>query len=223
MDPSVASPCDMTDHNAQAKPEPGIVGLVVAGGRSLRFGGEKALAMLQGRPLLLWAAQRLQGSCSLVAVNARAGTGAEALAREQGFPVLHDAAGDAAGPLAGVRAGLAWAQARGARTLAVSPCDAPLLPQELLPRLLAAAATGAAVAETPEGLEPLCAVWPVSALPAVTAALAHGAHPPTWRVLESLHAAHVRFDDVAAFANVNTQAELAALALRFAPPAHCAS
>lgn len=209
----------MSDRDATAKPVARIVGLVVAGGRSVRFGGEKAVAVLQGRPLLLWAARRLQGSCSRVAVNARPGTGAETLAREQGFPVLHDVAGDAAGPLAGVRVGLQWAQAQGAGALAVSPCDAPLLPQDLYPRLLAAAAAGAAVAETPEGVEPLCAVWPVSALPAVTAALAQGAHPPTWRVLESLSAAHVRFDDAAAFANINTQAELAALALRHTPRA----
>lgn len=32
-----------------------VVGLVIAGGRSLRFGGEKAVAQLAGRPLLLWA------------------------------------------------------------------------------------------------------------------------------------------------------------------------
>ena len=194
----------------------GVAGLVTAGGRSVRFGSEKAVALLQGRALLLWATARLQGSCARVAVNARPGSAAAALAQEHAFTVIHDAPGDASGPLAGVKAGLQWAAACGAHTLAVSPCDAPLLPPDLFPRLLAGAQGGAAMAETPVGLEPLCAVWPVSALAKVTAALEHGAHPPTWRLLESLGARHVRFEDATAFVNLNTRADLAAVAGRLA-------
>lgn len=191
-----------------------MVGVVIAGGRSVRFGGEKAAAELAGKPLLLWAALRLGRSCASVAVNARPGTEAEAIARGAGLPVLHDAPGDAAGPLAGVKAGLAWAAARGADAVAVSPCDAPLLPNDLFVSLIAAAGTGAAMAETPDGRQPLCSVWPVSALAKVTAALVDGAHPPTWSMLESLGAARVGFQDPEAFANINTRADLAAIAGR---------
>jgi molybdopterin-guanine dinucleotide biosynthesis protein A len=189
-----------------------VAGVVLAGGRSVRFGGEKAAALLAGRPLLLWAAQRLLRSCGAVAINTRPGTEAESLAQTAGLTVLHDAAGDAAGPLAGVRVGLVWAHGLGARALAVSPCDAPLLPDDLFPRLIDAAGAGAAMAATPDGRQPLCAVWPVSALPAVEAALAGGAHPPTWRVLESVGARSVQFDRPEAFANLNTRADLAAIA-----------
>jgi molybdopterin-guanine dinucleotide biosynthesis protein A len=191
-----------------------LVGVVIAAGRSLRFGTEKATAELLGKPLLDWAAERLGRSCALVAVNARPGSDTERLARARDLPVLHDAPGDARGALAGVRAGLAWAEQLGARTLAVSPCDAPLLPDDLFERLSRAAGVGAAVAETADGRQPLCSVWPVSALPTVAAALAAGAHPPTWRVLESLSAARVVFDDAAAFANINTRADLADIAAR---------
>lgn len=191
-----------------------VAGVVLAGGRSVRFGGEKAAAQLAGRPLLMWAVERLKGSCGAVAVNARPGTEAEALARAAGLTILHDAAGDAAGPLAGVKAGLAWAQSLGARSLAVSPCDAPLLPGDLFARLIAAAGAGAAMAETSDGRQPLCAVWPVGALSAVVAALAGGAHPPTWRVLESVGARHVHFEPPEAFANLNTRADLEAVAAR---------
>jgi molybdenum cofactor guanylyltransferase len=193
-----------------------VAGVVLAGGRSVRFGGEKAAALLGGTPLVMWAARRLERSCVAVAVNARSGTEAETLARAAGLPVLHDAAGDAAGPLAGVRAGLLWAQRLEAQALAVSPCDAPLLPDDLFTRLIEAAAEGAAMAETGDGRQPLCAVWPVSALAEVAAALAGGAHPPTWRVLESLNARHVHFENAAAFANLNTRADLAAVAARCA-------
>jgi len=191
-----------------------IAGVVIAGGRSLRFGGEKAVAALQGRPLLLWATGRLQLACAAVAVNARPGTEAAALAAAAGFPVLHDLPGDPDGPLSGVRAGLLWAQGLGARALAVSPCDAPLLPPDLFQRLIDAAGEGAALAETDEGRQPLCALWPVRALEQLSAALAGGAHPPTWRVLEALGAVKVRFDAAGDFANLNTREDLERLEAR---------
>jgi molybdopterin-guanine dinucleotide biosynthesis protein A len=195
-------------------PSNSVAGVVIAGGRSVRFGGEKAAAILAGRPLLMWAARRLQASCSAVAVNARPGTEAEALARAAGLTLLQDTPGDALGPLAGVKVGLIWAQQIGARSLAVSPCDAPLLPEDLFVRLIKEAGSGAAMAETSEGHQPLCAIWPVSALPAVTDALANGAHPATWMLLESVGAKRVRFHSAEAFANVNTRPDLAAIAGR---------
>lgn len=185
-----------------------LLGVVIAGGRSLRFGGEKAVAEFDGRPLLLWAVERLRRACIDVAVNARPGTEAEALARAQGLTVLVDAAGDPDGPLAGVKAGLAWARERGVASLAVSPCDAPLLPDDLYPRLHAMAGAGAAMAETREGRQPLCAIWPVAALPRLSAALEGGAHPATWRMLEELGAVKVGFDPPETFANLNTREDL---------------
>ena len=191
-----------------------VVGLVLAGGRSVRFGGEKAVALLEGRTLLAWAAERLRTVCRDVAINVRPETEAEAVAQEQGFATLDDEPGDASGPLAGVKVGLIWAEEQGATTLAVSPCDAPLLPEDLYVRLLAGADGGAAMAETSEGRQPLCALWPVTALPAVRAALADGAHPPTWQMLERVGAHKVLFDDTQAFANINTRDDLVAIEAR---------
>jgi molybdopterin-guanine dinucleotide biosynthesis protein A len=200
---------------SESKLPPGsVVGVVIAGGRSVRFGGEKAVAVLAGQPLLMWAVRRLQRSCAAVAVNTRPDTEAEALAQKEGLVVLHDAPGDPAGPLAGVKAGLTWAQSLGAGAIAVSPCDVPLLPDDLFTRLIGAAAGGAAIAETADGRQPLCAVWPVSALAKITTALAGGAHPPTWLMLESIGATPVHFQTPEAFANVNTRADLAAIAGR---------
>ena len=204
----------MTLHFEQLPLSGGVIGVVIAGGRSVRFGGEKAVAGLAGKSLLMWAATRLARSCLAVAINARPDTEAEALARAEGLTGLHDMPGDAAGPLSGVKVGLQWAQELGASAIAVSPCDVPLLPQNVFARLIEAAGTGAAMAETSEGHQPQCAVWPVSALPKLTAALANGAHPPTWLMLESIGAVRVRFAPPEAFANVNTRADLAAIAGR---------
>lgn len=191
-----------------------IIGLVLAGGRSVRFGGEKAVALLEGRPLLLWAAERLHTICASVAINVRPGTEAEAVGRTQGVPTLYDEEGDASGPLAGVKAGLIWAEHLHARMLAVSPCDAPLLPDDLYVRLLERADGGAAMAVTVDGSQPLCALWPVAALPVVREALAGGAHPPTWQLLERLGARKVFFEDPKAFTNINTRDDLAAAEVR---------
>jgi molybdopterin-guanine dinucleotide biosynthesis protein A len=193
-----------------AVPAGDVAGLVLSGGRSSRFGGEKAAALLDGKPLLAWAAERLQAACAPVAVSARPGSEAEGLAGA--MPVLHDRPGDPDGPLAGVRAGLAWARAIGARALAVTPCDAPLLPADLYARLIAAAGVGAAVAEAGGRPQSLCAVWPVSALPALEAAIAGGEHPAVWRLLDEINAVRVRFDDAEAFANLNTREDLARIA-----------
>jgi molybdopterin-guanine dinucleotide biosynthesis protein A len=194
-----------------------VVGLVLAGGRSVRFGGEKAVATLDGRTLLEWAAQRLRSVAADVTANVRAGTEAEAVAKSLGLPTLYDEAGDALGPLAGVKVGLMWAAEQGARLLAVSPCDAPLLPDNLYVRLLEQADGGAAMAETRDGPQPLCALWPVTALPAIREALVGGAHPPTWQMLERVGARKVRFERPEEFANINTRDDLAAVETRRSP------
>jgi molybdenum cofactor guanylyltransferase len=191
-----------------------VVGLVLAGGRSVRFGGEKAVALLEGRPLLAWAAERLRTVCRTVAINVRPGTEAESVTKSLGLPALYDEVGDALGPLAGVKVGLIWAEEQGVHTLAVSPCDAPLLPDDLYVRLLEQAEGGAALAETGDGRQPLCALWPITALPAVREALVDGAHPPTWQILERIGARRVLFDDTPAFANINTRDDLATVAAK---------
>jgi molybdopterin-guanine dinucleotide biosynthesis protein A len=204
----------MAQGQTQDTPTRSVAAMVLAGGRSVRFGGEKAAAPLKGKPLILWAAERLLAECGPVAINARPGTQSEAIARAAGYPVLHDLEGDPLGPLAGVRVGLIWARSIGADSLAVSPCDVPLLPADLYARLVRAAGAHAAMAETRDGRQPLCAVWPVSALETVEAAIAGGAHPPTWRVLEAVGVARVMVDPPEAFANLNTQDDLAAIAAR---------
>jgi molybdopterin-guanine dinucleotide biosynthesis protein A len=191
-------------------PDPDVAGLVLSGGRSSRFGGEKAAALLDGKPLLLWAVQRLQAVCADIAVSARPGSEAEALAAA--LPVVHDRLGDPDGPLSGIRAGLQWARDIGAQVLAVSPCDAPLLPAELAARLPAEADGGAAVAEAGGLAQSLCAVWPVSALRAVEGAIAAGRHPPVWKLLDEIGAVRVTFDDAGAFANLNTREDLERIA-----------
>lgn len=175
-----------------------IAGLVLAGGRSTRFGSEKAVALFRGRPMMAWPLAALAEVCEAVAVSARAGGGAAALARENDFEVLTDDPSAPEGPLAGVAAGMAWARDHGCAKLLTLPCDAPLVGPAELRRLIAKAGARGAMAVTAQGPEPLVALWPTSELPENLSG-----HPPLHAVLRQLGAVEVRFEDAAPFANMN--------------------
>jgi molybdopterin-guanine dinucleotide biosynthesis protein A len=115
-----------------------------------------------------------------------------------------------------VLAGLRWTRGAG-ELLLTAPCDAPLLPQDLADRLLAAiGAAPAAVARSPGGLQPLCAVWRTMMIRPLKAALADGLHPPAHRLLTDANAVVVDFPDEAAFLNVNTPEDFAEAERRLA-------
>jgi len=186
-------------------------GLLLAGGRSTRFGSEKAVAAF-GDGVLMDAAASLLGDCATFAVSAPVGSGAAAHAAARGVEVLHDDPKHAPGPLAGVCAGLVWAEARGFAALATAPCDCPALPENLFEALAAGMGDApAAYAATHGGVHPLCAVWRTALAGPLRAALAGGEHPAVHGLLAAQGARVILFSDEDAFANANTEAALASL------------
>lgn len=120
---------------------PRVTGIVLAGGRSTRFGGDKLAVEIGGRPLLHLAIDAVAGVVDeIVVVVARDGPG-PALPPDSLVPVV--VARDAVagqGPLAGLAAGLAAAS----HPLALlvggdQPALRPALLRELLRRLTPAA------------------------------------------------------------------------------------
>jgi molybdopterin-guanine dinucleotide biosynthesis protein A len=180
-----------------------VAGVVLAGGASSRMGRPKALMPFLGRPLALRALDRLRPQVERVYLNVRETTPPLAAL---GARLVEDApAWRGAGPLAGVAAGLAQARFDGLNFLATLPCDAPFAPHDFVARLTPAG--GAAVGVASSGWEPMFALWPVSALAQVEAALAGGRGSPR-DVLEALGATEVAFPDEA-FVNLNTAQEFA--------------
>lgn len=179
-----------------------MIGVVLAGGASSRFGGQaKGLAHFRGRAMALAVADMLAAFCARVVIEAQPDAGYGAL----GLPLAHAAAGhEGKGPLAGLAAGLSLAG--GDAAVAFAPCDMPLLTPAVYQALTAAGA-GGAYAKTAAGVEPLVAVLPGKALPTLLRALDR--EPPrTHVVLDQAGARTVLFEDPAPFTNVNTPADL---------------
>jgi molybdopterin-guanine dinucleotide biosynthesis protein A len=198
-------------------PTAAVTGLVLAGGRGSRLGGtDKGLLELDGQPLVQTVARRLSGQVGPLLLSANRNLDRY---RALGFEPLIDGPYPNAGPLAGLRAGLL---ACATPWLLAVPCDMPLLPAELCRRLLQAAAFDDPRARVPfdgERHHYACLLLPHTALAQVEACLESGRRS----LRELLHALGWIGVDFAAsgphgFSNINTPADLAALAHPAEPP-----
>lgn len=187
-----------------------VTGVILAGGRARRMGGEdKGLLDLAGRPLVERALAALAPQVSAVLINANRN-----LERYGAFghPVVADRSGDFSGPLAGMAAALAQAATP---WIATVPCDCPLIPADLVARLHAVQARDdaeLAVAHDGERLQPVFALISRELLPSLEGFLAEGE-----RKIDRWYARHrvarADFSDrPEAFLNVNTPQDLARLA-----------
>lgn len=107
-----------------------ITGVVLAGGRGSRMGGaDKGLQNFNGMPLALNALMRLQLQVGHCMLNANRNLAAY---ESFGVPVWPDGLSDYAGPLAGFLTALEQCETP---WLATVPCDSPLFPLDMVPRL----------------------------------------------------------------------------------------
>ncbi len=184
----------------------GVTGIVLAGGRGQRMGGaDKGLELLGTRPMVELVIARFAPQVDELLVIANRN-----LERYGSFGhrVVSDAIGDFAGPLAGLHRGMCEA----ANDLVCTvPCDSPFLPTDLVERLRTPVTSGAdlAVATTGGKQQPVFCLCRRSLLPQLEAYLASGQRRfDAWYA--ALRMVAVSFDDDAAFANINTAAELRA-------------
>ena len=157
----------MAETSAPSSP---IAGLILAGGQGRRMGGDKALRLLGGKPLLGHAITRASPQVGPLAISAN---GSVRLA-DFGLPILADGVPSFAGPLAGILAGLDWAAALGVALIASFPCDAPFFPLDLVARLAEARQREGAVlacATSAGRMHPVFGLWPTSLRAALRVAL----------------------------------------------------
>lgn len=104
----------------------GILGVVLAGGLSSRFGTDKAEALYRGRTLLDWSVAHLKSVADAVVVAGR---------RHPAHGWVDDRPHDGLGPLGGIAGALALAAERGMDHVLSLPCDTPDVPHALLVEL----------------------------------------------------------------------------------------
>jgi molybdopterin-guanine dinucleotide biosynthesis protein A len=168
-----------------------ILGVVLAGGESTRFGGDKALAELGGRTLLSRAVEELSGWCEYVVIAGR----------EIGpAPCIPDWPRAGMGPLGGIAAGLHHAQDMDFDSVLTCGVDAPDLPENLL----------AMLSPPPKYLEdqPVIGHWPASAASKVETILESEGRHSMKAFAGAIGAKAVKSG--AKPANINTRADLAA-------------
>jgi len=170
---------------------PVILGVVLAGGQSTRFGSDKALAELGGQTLLARAFDTLTGFCELVVIAGRdKGPG----------HVIPDWPRPGMGPLAGIAAALHLARDEGYESVLSIGVDSVGLPENLLDLLSPA----------PAYLEsqPVVGHWPAGAVDGLeTLLLAEGKHSML-AFAGAIGATAVKIS--ATPANINTPADLTA-------------
>ncbi|WP_309084358.1 molybdenum cofactor guanylyltransferase MobA [Chelativorans sp.] len=138
-----------------------VAGIILAGGKSSRMGGgDKALHLLAGRPILTHVADRLGRQVDVLAINAN---GDPARFTEFGLAVVADPQPDL-GPLGGVLAGLLWARSHACPCALTVACDTPFFPEDLVKRLRDAADQPDRIVQSSSGgrTHPTFALWPVS-------------------------------------------------------------
>lgn len=192
-----------------------ITGIVLAGGRGRRMGGEdKGLLPFHGRPLVSHALDALGKVAGSRLINANRNLEAYA---SLGFPIIQDANDRFDGPLAGL---LSAMRAAATPYVLTVPCDTPRLTGILLQRLadrLPGSDAAIAVADDGERLHPVVMLAETRLAEDLQAYLDAGE-----RKVEHWIRRHrwvsVDFSDAAdALANINTPDDLAALETRGLP------
>jgi molybdopterin-guanine dinucleotide biosynthesis protein A len=170
-----------------------ILGVVLAGGQSTRFGSDKALAELGGRTLLARAFDTLSGFCELVVVAGRE--------RGPGHRCIPDWPHANMGPLAGIAAALRIARDEGYASVLSCGVDSVDLPENLLEQL----SPPPAYVES----QPVVGHWPTGAVDAIETLLLSEAKHSMLAFARAIGATAVKID--AKPANINTPADLAAM------------
>lgn len=169
-----------------------ILGAVLAGGRSTRFGSDKALACLDGQSLLARAVASLGAQCDSVVVVGR---------EDAPVTTIADWPAPGMGPLAGVAAALRYGAEHGFDAVLTLPVDAVGLGDDLAARLSPAPAYVAS--------QPVIGLWPIGALALATAILTSAQLHSMRALVEACHARPITLATPPA--NINTPADLVAL------------
>ena len=168
-----------------------ILGAVLAGGQSSRFGSDKALALLDGHTLIARAVDALSGWCDHVVVVGRETAPA---------PTLPDWPRAGMGPLCGIAAALNHALDEGYGSVLTCSVDALGLPEDIVELLSPAPAY---VMQ-----QPVIGLWPARSAGTLQELLLSDRKHSVFAFADAIRARPVKLHGEPA--NINTAADLAA-------------
>jgi molybdopterin-guanine dinucleotide biosynthesis protein A len=151
-----------------------VLGAVIAGGLSSRFGSPKALTTVGGERVVDRVSAALHAALDHDRIVCIAND--PEIAAAIGLPSRADVI-TGIGALGGVHAALLWARERGCNGVLAAGCDMPFLSPALLRALLAHTVGADAVLPAsagPRGVEPLCAWYGTACSAAIEAAVHAG-------------------------------------------------
>lgn len=173
-----------------------ILGAVLAGGQARRFGSDKAMALLDGRPLIDHVIDGIAGQVDAIAVCGRA---------YRDYAALFDRPAPGLGPLGGLNAALHHARDNGFDLVLTVGCDMPGVRPNMV--------------ETMIGHEPvvladqrIIGLWPAALADMLDAHLASSPDRSIRAWMRACHAGEAPF--AAHIANINSAEDLAGLAAR---------
>ena len=190
-----------------------ILGVLLAGGQSLRMGhADKFLLQHGDRTLLQYCVDLARPQVDQLVISAN---GDPTRLEAYGLPVIPDFWPDHPGPLAGIISVMVWAQKarKDYAWLASFATDTPHFPLDLVARLRWRAEiqnAKVAFAATERDNHYTFALWSTQLLSELLSRFAHGERA-LHRIAAELGACQEVFQDGTAFANVNTPAEWQAL------------
>ena len=166
-----------------------LLGAIIAGGQSRRFGSDKALALFDGRPLIDHVAQGLRRQADHLVMCGRDWPGLES---------VPDRPAPGLGPLGGLCGALAYADTHGFDAVLTAGCDVLPIPDSLADRL----------GEGPSCVagQRLLGLWPVRLLPLLKQRLATSDDRSMRGWISLCNATEIRIDAI--FHNINTTADL---------------
>lgn len=151
-----------------------LLGAILAGGQSRRFGSDKALALVDGRPLLDHVADALHRQVDVLVVAGREWRGLESV------PDLPKAG---LGPLGGLAGALAYAHRHGFDAVLSSGCDLIGIPPDLVAQL----GEAPAIADD----QPLLGLWSPAAAEVLIKWLADSQNRSVYRFADHIAARRV--------------------------------
>lgn len=178
-----------------------IAGVVLAGGKSQRFGRDKADEPYRGRKLIDWSVAALEPHCDTILVSGHT---------HPHLDTVPDSPAPGLGPLGGLAGAMRAAQARGYSHILTLPCDTPHVPDVLLTRLRMAE-HGAFLPACP-----VIGFWPVDGAGRLEALLLDKDASHAVRAWTDIFGGEAVESDVA-IANINRAEDLAGLAGDDAP------